>query len=91
MFAITPFVMTIKFWWQNWNLGGNTEYFDVPDKTVNKLKTKKKLDREQPLPVPYVIVFTSNDCTNKPPIQPCSEIDTALPQYLNVSIKVIFF
>ena len=59
MSAITPFVMTIKFWWQNWNLGGNTEYFDVPDKTVNKLKTKKKLDREQPLPVPYVIVFTS--------------------------------
>ena len=72
----------------NWISGGNTEYFEVPDKTVNKLKTKKELDRENPPSVLYVIIFTSNDCTNKPPIQPCSDINTTLPQYLNVSISV---
>lgn len=69
------------------NAGGNNEYFDVPDKTLNQLQTKKPLDHEQPLAVPYVLILATNDCTNKP-AQYCSDIDATKGQYLNITINV---
>ncbi|XP_057368096.1 cadherin-23-like [Daphnia carinata] len=66
---------------------GNSEYFDVPDKTLNQLHTKKPLDREQPLAVPYVTILATNDCTNKPVLS-CSDIDATKGQYLNIAINV---
>ncbi|KAK4025229.1 hypothetical protein OUZ56_014304 [Daphnia magna] len=66
---------------------GNNEYFDVPDKTLNQLQTKKPLDHEQPLAVPYVLILATNDCTNKP-VQYCSDIDATKGQYLNITINV---
>ena len=72
----------------NSTLGGNSEYFDIPDKTVNKLETKKTLDRENPPIIPYVVIYTTNDCTNKPGVGSCSEIDPTKGQYLNVTVNV---
>ncbi|KAI9562557.1 hypothetical protein GHT06_010010 [Daphnia sinensis] len=66
---------------------GNSEYFEVPDKTLNQLQTKKTLDHEQSLAVPYVLILATNDCTNKP-ITSCSDIDATNGQYLNVTINV---
>lgn len=70
------------------NLGGNSEYFEIPDKTLNKLETKKTLDRENPPLIPYVVVYTTNDCTNKPVVGSCLEIDATKGQYLNVTVNV---
>jgi hypothetical protein len=70
------------------NPGGNNEYFDVPDKTANKLETKKTLDRENPPTIPYVVIYTTNECTNRPVVGSCSEIDFTVGQYLNVTVNV---
>ena len=67
---------------------GNSEYFEVPNKFANKLETKKTLDRENPPVIPYVVVYTSNDCNNKPTVGSCSDIDVTKGQYLNITIKV---
>ena len=55
---------------------------------MNKLETKKTLDRENPPIIPYVVIYTTNDCTNKPGVGSCSEIDTTKGQYLNVTVNV---
>lgn len=73
--------------------GGNSEFFEVPDPSRNQLRTKKELDREVPLLVPYVIIEASNDCSRKDdlPPQSCSGIPISESQYFNVSINVIVF
>lgn len=69
------------------NAGGNSEYFNVADKTLNQLQTRKTLDHEQSLAIPYVLILATNDCTNKP-VQSCSDIDATKGQYLNITIDV---
>lgn len=69
-------------------LGGNSQDFEIADKKVNQLATKRMLDREIPPDTSYVVVMTTNDCDYQSVIRPCTDIDVQENQYLNITVQV---